>query len=929
MVALACLSLSIDQTFAAPAHAYAPQDTTERRRDRPRRDPDAEGGLGDKQTPGDSTGEGPAEPVGAPFPTTDSIMQALMERAGYRAVVYRGDTLQFSTRDQTLYIRERAQIERGGDQYFADSVVYHGLTHYVTGFGNMRLVNAAGQEVNSDSGPLFYDTDRRIGKIKNSTTKWDVWHVQGDFTLEGTDTLWVETGHFTTCDLPEAHYRFEADKIKLILGSIVVAWPVRVYFGEVPVFWFPFMAQDIRRGRHSGLLTLQFGVTDIVRNSDRSRHISNIGYYWAISDYMDAQFSMDWWSDNWTRFDSRYRYKWVRQFLEGSAAFSYFVVPDGGREISLTWNHQQQFGERSSLRASVEYVSNKQFQQEREFNPEQLTQNIRSNIGFTRRFDWGNMSLSAQRIQPLSQQSQDLTTMTLPNLAITLTPIVLTPARSPLEKRWYNGLTWTGSTSFSHQIADALPRPDTATRWPADARTLTGSLSSGLTLGAFGWNTRANYNEVRVDSTAKEIEVGEDTTTVTVIGSNTVSGTLGWNTALNFRQRIIGTTTIVPSIDLSGSYLRNNITGLSFISAPTRVSMRATLNADIYGFFPGPGPVERIRHKFTPAINWSYSPEVKTDSAKIEILGNQFISELHTVSIGLNQTFEAKLRPRRREESTEETEMQEAPLSAAELEAAGDTEDEIEADELGVEEAQQEEARKLTILAIRTTALSYDLVEKRWATNTVSNNMTSDLLRGLSFRTVHSLFVEQGGNGAGRQVFDPFLTQLNVSFSIGERTLSTLLGRGIAGEQGIVPRTQSFEDLEEERQLMNDAESQREEANVSGERRPWSLGVDYSLVRTRPVPGQETAPPRQTVGLNFGFSPTPNWVMTARTTYDIENSDFSDLTINFRRDLHRWSANFQFLKASNGNITFNFGVHLKDLRDLKFDYKQENRGAGQ
>ncbi len=863
-------------------------------------------------------------------------MEALLLRAGYQPVVYRGDTLQFSTRDRSIHIRERAHIERGGDEYFADSVVYLGDTHYVTGFGNMRLVNANGQEVNSDSGPLYYDTDRRIGTIKNSKTQWEVWHVEGDFTLEGTDTLWVEGGHFTTCDLPEAHYRFEADKIKLILGNIVVAWPVRVYFGDVPVFWFPFLAQDVRRGRHSGLLTLQFGVTDIVRNSDRARHISNIGYYWAMSDYMDAQFSMDWWSDVWTRFDGYFRYKAVRKFLEGGIAYSHFLLPQGGREMSLSWKHQQRFGERSDLRASVEYVSSKSFQQQAEFNPEQLTQKIRSDIGFTRRFDWGSLNLSGQRIQPISETGE-VTTTSLPQLAITLSPIVLTPARSPTEARWYNGLTWTGSTSFSHRILDAPVA--------ADTRDLNGSLSSGLTLSALRWNTRASYNEVRI---GKADTLFTETDTL-VIGDEVRTGTLGWNSSLGYQQRLIGTTTLTPSLDLSGAQFRSNRTGFGFIAEPTRVSVRATLNSDVYGFFPGFGPVERIRHKFSPNFSWSYSPEVKTDPDVADIIGATTSAERHSITIGLNQTFEAKLKPRDEpvDEMAEDEELdpQLAALEEEEAQAAGAEGQTVGAGAGQSGGRQRQDDRKMTILAIRTSAMTYDIVDKEFTSTSLSNSMTSDLLRGLQLRIVHDLFRTDtragsvqldslfGSPGAvkydleDRRVFDPYLTQLNVSFSIGESTLAALLGRGIAGSQGIVPQTQEFETLEEEMNMRDQVESERDEANESGGRRPWSMNVNYSLVRSRPLPDVPNTP-RQTVNLSLGYSPTANWTLSWRTTYDIENGGFVDQVLNFRRDLHRWTATFQFLKASNGNLTFSFAVHLRDLRDLEFDYRQESVRAG-
>lgn len=928
------------------APAAVVQDTVSRRQRRPVR-----AGLDSLKARPDSTPPDSLAEAQEPFPQPDSVMEALMKLQGYRPVVYHGDTLQFSTRDRSLRIRERANIQRAGDELFAaDSVVYESGTNFLTAYGESKLINAKGEEVNSEVGPLYYHTERKIGTVVGGRTQWDVWHVAGNFTLEGSDTLWVKSGRFTSCDLPEPHYRFEADKIKLVLNRIVVAWPVRLYFGEVPVFWFPFMAQDIRKGRHSGILTLRFGINDVVRNSSsHNRHISNIGYYWAISDYMDTQLSLDWWSDTWTRLDGFFRYRWRQKFINGQLGYSQFFLPEGGRQTSLAWNHSQQFGERANLRASVSFVSSRTFQRESEFNPERLTQNIRSNIGYTRRFDWGNLSLSGQRVQPLSEG--EATTTTLPQFSLTLSPIVLTPARSPLEARWYNGLTWTGSTNFSFQATEppvqrvvsrdtvVVGSDTTITGFVEQPNRFrfNGGLTSGISLGAASLNSNASYAEEIIDKpdtliVSDTTVVAPDTTIVqdtTVIGSSVRSGTLNWNVSTGYRQRLIGSTTLTPSLALSGTMFRSNETDLSFVSAPTRVSVNASLNSDIYGFFPGVGPLSRIRHKLTPTFSWSYSPSVKPSA---ELQGLRGFSaaesrERNQLTLTLSQTFEAKLKPR------------EEPPEADTARATAET----------PRQAPQE--RKITLLAVRTSSVLYDFVDGRVTTTSVSNNVTSDLLRGLNLRVDHDLFracprgedlpvrarlrsrrqepVCPDKPGGGRE-FDLFLRQLNLSFSIGDRTLAAIGASrttGIERERGIVPEAQGFDEQELEQELPQEDRGPRDQRE-SRPSRPWNLSIDYSLVRQRERPGlppEQQPENRQSVRANLGFSPTENWTLSWRTQYDIEGSRFIDHALSLRRDLHRWSATFQFLKAANGNFLFDFRVNLNDLPDVKFDWRQEDR----
>jgi hypothetical protein len=809
-------------------------------------------------------------------------MRQLMERPGYRPVLYRGDTLRFDTDEQRIYINRRAHIERvieNENLYAADSVVFDRQSQFITAFGEAKLINANGEEVDSEEGPVFYHTGTKIGTFVGGRTRWEVWNVEGDFTLEGSDTLWVEAGHFTSCDLPEPHYRFESDKIKLVLGHIVVAWPVRVYFGDVPVFWFPFMAQDIRRGRHSGILTLQFGVNDIIRQSaNYKRHISNVGYYWAISDYMDAQFSLDWWSDTWTRFDGFYRYRWRQKFLTGRIGSSYFLLPDGGRELSLAWNHSQKFGERADLRASVSFVSSQQFQRENEFNPERLVQQLRSDVSYSRRFDWGTLNLGAQRVQPLSNPDSfpQPTTMTLPSFSLTLKPIVITPSPSPIDKSWYHGLTWTGSTNLTRSTSETPGRPGQST--------LNSGLTSNLSLGNLRWNSSGTFRETVTDTL--------------VLGEKERRGDVSWRTSLGYQQRLIGSTTLTPALNLDGQLRRTNQTDLRFVAAPTRVSVSAGLNSDIYGFFPGVGPVERIRHKISPAINWRYSPAVTPSLRAQEVFGVDSLRENHVITLGLQQTFEAKLKPRNELQDSAEA----GPDS---LEARG-----------------PDEGRKITLLAIRTSSLTYDVVTGKVTTGSISNSVSSDLLRGLTLRFTHDLF-EEGETG---RRFAPFLTQLNLGFSLGERTFEGLVGGpdDVRSGRGIVPQAEEFS--EQELEELREGELPEREDRSRGARQPWTLSVDYSLLRTRPRPGEDPPSNRQSIRANFGFQPTENWTVTWRTQYDLEGGEFVDHALSLRRSLHRWSATFRFLKASNGNFVFDFRVNLNDLRDVKFDYRQETRG---
>src|SRR5258708_24385510 len=93
--------------------------------------------------------------------------------------------------------------------------------------------------------------------------------------------------------------------------------------------WLPFIFQDMRSGRRSGVLTPRFGVSELFRNSPTyRRHAENLGYYVALSDYMAAQFALDWRSGarpsddggdpGWVRRNGPFQYPSLAPLLAGS-----------------------------------------------------------------------------------------------------------------------------------------------------------------------------------------------------------------------------------------------------------------------------------------------------------------------------------------------------------------------------------------------------------------------------------------------------------------------------------------------------------------------------------------------------------------------------------------------------------------------------------
>ena len=72
---------------------------------------------------------------------------------------------------------------------------------------------------------------------------------------------------------------------------------------------------------------------------------------------------------------------------------------------------------------------------------------------------------------------------------------------------------------------------------------------------------------------------------------------------------------------------QNRVAGVDAQRAPSlveatlrRLSLGATLKTDIYGFFPGVGPFDAIRHKITPGFDFDYAPEVTSTPTQEAVL---------------------------------------------------------------------------------------------------------------------------------------------------------------------------------------------------------------------------------------------------------------------------------------------------------------------
>lgn len=836
----------------------------------------------------------------------DSLEAALRRMDGYVLTEYRADVgARYEAGAGKLELSGSPSLAREGQVIRSDSLlVYDEPRAILCAYGKPVLEGTNGAPVESQQ--VCYAVDQRLGVALGARTQYSqgggTWFVHGKelYTRED-NRIYGANAEFTTCDLEEPHFHFAAKSVKIVHKEILVARDVTLRFRDVPVFWLPFLVQSMKDGRRSGLLTPEFSITDIVRTRrGYDRSIRNLGFYWAINDYMGTRVAFGWWSDHWLELNGALQYRWDRQFLNGGLNLTRYWEAEGRKRLTLSTQHSWRPDERTSISINGNFTS-AEFLEQYSFDPRQLDRTIGSNASLNRRFDWGTLNIGANRQQYLTQEQ---TITTVPSVTLTLTPITL--FRSTGEARWYNNATWNGRISYEARSVDRNELLPGASNRDTEERNA--QITSSFSLGNFSWSQSARFTE----NVRGAKPWFPDPNNPIVVGDTALDREVGrsvlWNSSLSYTQRLIGTSTFSPSVSLGGEI--RDTDRMEPVVGPTRVTFQASLNTNIFGFWPGFGPFSRLRHRIDPSISYTYSPVPTLTPRQIEVFGEAAGKPTNRLSIGLNQTWEAK-------------------YADADTVPSGAGADTLSGGAPG-EPRRLPQARKITLLSLSTSALVYDFTKAQegdygFETTQIHHTVRSDLLEGLSLSFGYDLFeIEPGVDGGrDRRTFSPSLRSLNASFSLDSnswlfRVLG--LGRQVKGPDTVPADSAGIEDPN----LLPPEAGPRTGLGPSPVRMDavgsWRANLEYSLSR----PG--SGPANQLLRGSISFQPTERWNVQWRTGYSFTDGEFSDHYLVLTRDLHRWQANFIFTKTRTGNLMFSFRVDLQDLRDLKVEYDERYEG---
>jgi lipopolysaccharide assembly outer membrane protein LptD (OstA) len=475
-------------------------------------------------------------------------------------VDYQGDTIRFYVPEERIRILGQGVLKYRGSELKSHEIHYLAGEHLITATGEPELSDLE----NTVKGvKMTYRTDEREGIVYQGRTQFEQGRYFGrEIKKMSGDELLVRGGDYSTCDVDSApHYHFYGKRMKVILKDKVMARPVILYIRRIPIFALPYYIFPIRKGRHSGIMMpdLELGFA-----RGRGRFVKNLGYYWAISDYMDLRNWIDYYDQGpQIYYNGIYNYR-VRYLLDGNLDASYRKqkTAGGGNTVgySLEGSHSQTLGPGAQLTAQVNFTSDKNFRSDRDFAAsvnDRLNRNLISSLALRKSWSRAGLSVSARRTENLDEVSPTSNKVSLlaPTVSFTVNPGAIGRAADASGRggRWTPLASTTYGTSFAFNNVYA--------------RTFNGRIS--------------------------------------------LKRAIQQNLALNDNRSLGPYLRFQPSLNGNWAAFGRDNRGERY-RAGYAWSASASAGSTVYGNFLFPvGPLTGLRHVIEPSVTYSYQPELR------------------------------------------------------------------------------------------------------------------------------------------------------------------------------------------------------------------------------------------------------------------------------------------------------------------------------
>lgn len=750
-----------------------------------------------------------------------------------------------------------------------------------------------------ESQTMRYNFQTQKGLITNVVTQQGEGYVVGGVTKKmPNDDMYMTGCKYTTCDHHDhPHFYLNLTKAKVRPGKNIVTGPAYLVIEDVPLpVAIPFGFFPFSKTYSSGIIFPTFG-----DDGQKGFYLSNGGYYFALSDYMDLALTGEiytkgsWGLNAQSTYTKRYKYN-------GNFNLNYLVtvlgdkgLPDYSKSkgFRVNWTHtqDQKVNPNMNFSASVNFSTNS-FDHNNfnsQYNPMQFTDNNKSStINFSYNFPNSPFSLSSSF--NINQNSRDtMLAVTLPDLTFNMSRIYPFKRKEVIgSERWYEKI----SMNYTMQLRNSLQ----AKEYEFFKKNLVQDWNNGI---SHQIPISASFNLFKYLNISPSFTYNEKWYTNKIEESwdplNSVAikdTTYGFNRVYNYNASV-------------------------------------SLNTKLYGFYkPIPklfgNKVEMIRHVLTPSVSFSWAPDFGANRFgfwksydKINKDGTVTRVDYSPYSNGIFGTAP------RGKQGVVSLSLQ----NNVEMKVASKT------DSTGF--------KKISLIDNFTVNSSYNMAADSMKLSNINTSLRVKLTKDFTLNV----------NGT----FDPYMYAANSSGTSGVRInkLRIANGKGL-GRLSSASTTFSYTFSDKMFQKKEkttpppgtegktggdntppaDPQEDAKKSTISDGYQPftmpWSLSLNYSLGigygKFNPQKLEYDYKLNQNLSISGNLNLTQNWSMNMSTSWDFDRSRLAFMNLGITRNLHCWSMSANIVPVGNfKSYNFSISVNSSLLKDLKWD-KRGNSG---
>lgn len=843
---------------------------------------------------------------------SDTI-KAPQSRSGISArVVYSAqDSMVFNVPDNTFYLYNKAKVDYTDLTLEAGKIDVNWSTALVTA---VPLEDSAGKQQGI---PLFkqgndkyvarrikYNYKTKKGLITEIVTQQGEGYLHSEVVKKNErNELFNRHARYTTCNLEHPHFYISASKIKAIPQDKLVAGPFNLVIADVPTpLGLPFGIFPTPKRRSAGIIIPIYG-----ESIDRGFFLRNGGYYLPIGDVADLRLLGEIYSKGSYGFNVLSTYKKRYQF-NGNVDLLYnrrLTGEEGLQNVNedfwLRWGHAPETKGSGRLSANVQLGSNTYNQRNSFVTQNYLSSQFQSNVSYFKTFVGTPFTMSAnlRHNQVVSGPRAGSIDTELPSVTFGMArqypfKSKVAPKNNPIQN-----LNVSYDFNASNRIqndptgAPVLVSPD-----GRNLRVISGYNRESDTLVPFRLN---NFGNLLSRARAGAVHNIPISTTVTLFRY------FNLNPFINYQE-----TWYLRRVDARYNPSLNGIE-IDTVNSPARsarVSTGASLTTRVYGtFFVRKGRLEAIRQVIQPTVGFSFTPDlsgpmfgnfsrVQSDSTGRVVrvagfvpggpAGTPSVGRVGSISFGLQQTFEAKVRQKPDTANPDAKPVFEKRMLIDNLSA--NTAYNIYADSLNWSPLQ---------LALNTRLFNNKI-------GIVIAGSVDPYLRVRSARSEEGIRVNKLAIAEGRGLGQ--LTSFNVA-------LNTSLNPK-ARERKNEPRRAMTEIERQQLSYINTNIDDYVDFNI-----PWNVSLQYNLSYNRSGFAPRTL--AQTVNVTGDVSLTDKWKVGGSTGYDLIAKNFSFTSLNIYRDLHCWEMRLNVIPFGiRQSYSIDVNVKASILQDLKLSRRR-------